>query len=63
MKLYQICEIYCDYENYYLIVSDKNSDEVEKEIRDNDKEGYLFHVSAREINQIDGYKVILKKII
>lgn len=61
MKLYQVSEMYCDYDNSYLVVSDKTEEEIWREILSKDKNGWLAYLSVKEIDKVDGYKIILEK--
>ena len=61
MKLYQISELYCDYDNNYLIVSDKTEEEIRNKILINDKDGWLAYVCVKEIDKVNGYKIVLEK--
>lgn len=63
MKLYEVRALYCDWDDVYLMVSDKTAEEIESDIHSKDKDGYLFHLTVREIDKVDGYNVILEKAI
>lgn len=64
MRLYEVYILDDMEEIIYLTVSNKNKQELESYIKERADEEYncFMECSVREISEVDGYKIKLKKI-
>lgn len=61
MKLYCVY-VMDDTEEYFEVVVAESAEEAEKKVSEMDQWDCFMFANAYEVNEVDGYKVILEKI-
>lgn len=59
MNLYQVNVLDDMDEITFLTVSDKSEDELKQEVENDDSYSCLMWVSVRQIQEVDGYKIVV----